>query len=65
MGRGPLRHTLYLEELTHQLAVDWTPYRRQRWPASTHPHEVATLITPAGRLLDLARRRWVRGKREG
>lgn len=36
--RGLLRHTLYLEELTHQLAVDWTAYRHQRWPASANPH---------------------------
>ncbi|MER8000269.1 hypothetical protein [Streptomyces sp. NPDC095613] len=37
MRRGLLRHTLYLEELTHQLAADWTAYRR-RWPASSNPH---------------------------
>ncbi|EPH46913.1 hypothetical protein ABT390_33775 [Streptomyces aurantiacus] len=36
--RGLLRHTLYLEELTHQLAADWTNYRHQRWSASTNPH---------------------------
>ncbi|MER5928099.1 hypothetical protein [Streptomyces mirabilis] len=36
--RGLLRHTLYLEELTHQLAADWTIYRHQRWPASSNPH---------------------------
>ncbi|MEU2284230.1 hypothetical protein ABZ614_20180 [Streptomyces sp. NPDC013178] len=36
--RGLLRHTLYLEELTHQLAADWTVYRHQRWPASANPH---------------------------
>jgi hypothetical protein len=33
-----LRHTLYPEELTHQLAADWTAYRHQRWPASANPH---------------------------
>jgi hypothetical protein len=33
-----LRHTLYLEELTHQLAADWTTYRYQWWPASANPH---------------------------
>lgn len=38
VGRGLLRHTLCLEELTHQLAADWTTYRHQRWPASTNPH---------------------------
>ncbi|MFE2268542.1 hypothetical protein ACFXB4_04830 [Streptomyces lavendulae] len=36
--RGMLRHTLYLEELTHQLAADWTTYRHRRWPASSNPH---------------------------
>ncbi|WP_457470094.1 hypothetical protein [Streptomyces sp. TE4109] len=36
--RGLLRHTLYLEELTHQLAADWTTYRHQRWPTSSNPH---------------------------
>ncbi|WNZ06182.1 hypothetical protein [Streptomyces sp. 11x1] len=36
--RGLLRHTLYLDELTHQLAADWTTYRHLRWPASTNPH---------------------------
>ena len=37
-GSGLLRHTLYLEELTHQLAADWTAYRHHRWPASSNPH---------------------------
>ncbi|MFF9090959.1 hypothetical protein ACF1BE_32205 [Streptomyces sp. NPDC014991] len=36
--RGLLRHTLYLEELSHQLAADWTTYRHRRWPASANPH---------------------------
>lgn len=36
--RGFLRHTLYLEEFTHQLAADWLTYRYQRWPTSTNPH---------------------------
>ncbi|WP_306459766.1 hypothetical protein [Streptomyces sp. Ag109_G2-15] len=36
--RDLLRHTLYLEKLTHQLAADWSTYRRRRWPASTNPH---------------------------
>ncbi|MFM9540072.1 hypothetical protein [Streptomyces turgidiscabies] len=31
--RGLLRHALHLEELTHQLAADWTSYRHHRWPA--------------------------------
>ncbi|MEV5746482.1 hypothetical protein AB0L00_01575 [Actinoallomurus sp. NPDC052308] len=36
--RGLLRHTLYLEELTHQLAADWLTHRQQRWPGSLNPH---------------------------
>ncbi|MFD3750190.1 hypothetical protein ACFWVT_07950 [Streptomyces cyaneofuscatus] len=36
--RGLLRHTLYLEELTHRITVDWLDYRHRRWPASTNPH---------------------------
>ncbi|MEU3282819.1 hypothetical protein ABZ698_38365, partial [Streptomyces antibioticus] len=36
--RGLLRHTLYLEELTHQLAADRTGCRRRRRPVSTSPH---------------------------
>jgi hypothetical protein len=36
--RGLLRHTLYLEDLTHQLVADWLTYRHQRWPASLNPH---------------------------
>ncbi|MFD3504947.1 hypothetical protein [Streptomyces sp. NPDC058678] len=36
--RGLLRHTLYLEELTHRRAADWLVYRHQRWPASVNPH---------------------------
>lgn len=36
--RGLLRHTLYLEDITHQLAADRTTYRHQRWPASDNPH---------------------------
>ncbi|MFG2497432.1 hypothetical protein ACGFSB_04335 [Streptomyces sp. NPDC048441] len=43
--RGLLRHTLYLEELTHQLAIDWTAYRHQRWPASTNPHLLVSQVS--------------------
>ncbi|MGW0821920.1 hypothetical protein [Streptomyces sp. NPDC002845] len=38
LRRGLLRHTLYLEELTHRLTADWLTYRHQRWPASANPH---------------------------
>ncbi|MFF3642649.1 hypothetical protein [Streptomyces sp. NPDC002564] len=40
-----MRHTLYLEELTHQLAVDWTAYRHQCWPASTNPHLLVSQVS--------------------
>ncbi|MEU2390460.1 hypothetical protein [Streptomyces sp. NPDC007369] len=36
--RGLLRHTLLLEELTHQLAADRSTYRHRRWLASAAPH---------------------------
>ncbi|MEY9988005.1 hypothetical protein ABIE67_000037 [Streptomyces sp. V4I8] len=36
--RGLLRHTVYLEEFTHQMATEWLTYRHRRWPASTNPH---------------------------
>nr|WP_324611413.1 DUF4158 domain-containing protein [Streptomyces sp. NRRL F-5755] len=43
--RGLLRHTLYLEELTHQLTADWLTYRHRRWPTSTNPHLLVTQKT--------------------
>ncbi|WP_333739675.1 hypothetical protein [Streptomyces sp. IBSBF 2806] len=46
--RGLLRHTLYMEELTHQLAADWTTYRHQRWPASANPHLLVSQKTAVG-----------------
>ncbi|MBP8539237.1 hypothetical protein [Streptomyces sp. MK37H] len=36
--RRLLRHTVYLEEFTHQLAADWLTYRHRRWPASANPY---------------------------
>ncbi|CAM5521506.1 MULTISPECIES: hypothetical protein [Streptomyces] len=36
--RGPLRHTLYLEECTHRLAAEWLAYRHRRWPGSANCH---------------------------
>jgi integrase len=36
--RGVLRHTIYLEELTHRLAAEWLTDRHRRWPASANPH---------------------------
>ncbi|QHY93561.1 hypothetical protein SSPS47_00255 [Streptomyces sp. S4.7] len=44
--RGLRRHTLYLEELTHQVAADWLDYRHRRWPASTNPRLIASERAP-------------------
>lgn len=38
VNRGIKQHTVYLEELTHQLVAEWFSYRHGRWPASTNPH---------------------------
>ncbi|BBC28914.1 hypothetical protein SGFS_002050 [Streptomyces graminofaciens] len=38
LRRGLLRHTLYLEELTHRLTTGWLTYHHRRWPASANPH---------------------------
>ncbi|MFH9655488.1 hypothetical protein ACH4MN_37270 [Streptomyces anulatus] len=40
--RGLRRHTLYPEELTHQIAADWLDYRHRRWPASTNPRLIVS-----------------------
>ncbi|MDQ1051909.1 hypothetical protein QFZ76_010234 [Streptomyces sp. V4I2] len=36
--RGLLRHAVYLEEFTHQLAADWLTCQHRRWPASVNPY---------------------------
>jgi hypothetical protein len=36
--RGPSRHTVYLDELTHGLAVAWLRERERRWPCSSNPY---------------------------
>lgn len=36
--RGRQRHTLYLEETTHQLAAERLTERHRRWPTCTNPH---------------------------
>jgi site-specific recombinase XerD len=32
------RHTVYLDELTHTLAIAWLRERRRRWPRTINPH---------------------------
>ncbi|WP_187451927.1 hypothetical protein [Streptomyces parvus] len=48
VGRGLLRHTLYLEEVTHQQVAEWLAYRHCHWPASTNPHLLDSRKTAPG-----------------
>jgi hypothetical protein len=32
------RHTVYLDELTHTLAIAWLRERHRRWPRTANPH---------------------------
>ncbi|MFC6083005.1 hypothetical protein [Sphaerisporangium aureirubrum] len=36
--RDPARHIVYLDELTHTLAVTWMRERHHRWPHTANPH---------------------------
>ncbi|CAM5673253.1 hypothetical protein [Streptomyces atroolivaceus] len=36
--RRDLKHTVYLDEVTHALATDWLSDRYRRWPLTTNPH---------------------------
>lgn len=36
--RGASRHTVYLDELTHALAVAWLRERQRRWPHTGNPY---------------------------
>ncbi|MCX4768041.1 hypothetical protein OG562_45400 [Streptomyces sp. NBC_01275] len=50
--RGLLRHTLCMEELTHQLADDWTTCRHRRRQASSNPRlsvSQKSAVTPTTR----------------
>jgi hypothetical protein len=38
INRGTSRHTVYLDELTHGLAVAWLRERQRRWPCSSNPY---------------------------
>jgi hypothetical protein len=42
---GP--HTLYLDEVTHALALAWLRERHRRWPVTTNPHLLLTRQTAA------------------
>lgn len=41
------RHTVYLDELTHTLAVDWLRQRHRLWPRTTNPYLLVSQITAA------------------
>lgn len=45
--RRDLRHTVYLDELTHSLASDWLRDRHQRWPLTANPYLLVSQQTVA------------------
>ena len=40
-------HTVYLDELTHALAIAWMRERRRLWPLTTNPHLLVSQVTAA------------------
>jgi integrase len=36
--RASRRHTIYLEDFSHRLVLDWVRFRHHRWPMTTNPH---------------------------
>lgn len=40
-------HTVYLDETTHGLAVEWLQQRRRLWPRTTNPHLLVSQVTAA------------------
>lgn len=47
MVRRDLRHTVYLDELTHVLAADWIRDRYGRWPLTANPYLLVSQQTVA------------------
>jgi site-specific recombinase XerD len=45
--RPAQRHTIYLGELTHTLAIGWLRERHRRWPLTTNPHLLVSQVTAA------------------
>ena len=45
--RAAQRHTVYLDELTHTLAIGWLRERHRRWPLTTNPHLLVSQVTAA------------------
>lgn len=42
---GRRHHTVYLDELTSQLAAEWMRDRRRLWPRTANPHLLITTVT--------------------
>ncbi|WP_127357494.1 site-specific integrase [Actinacidiphila soli] len=42
-----LKHTVYLDELTHTLAADWLRERHRRWPLTANPYLLVSKQTVA------------------
>jgi Phage integrase, N-terminal SAM-like domain len=38
-------HTLYLDELTHTLAIEWVRERHRLWPLTANPHLLVSQVT--------------------
>jgi hypothetical protein len=51
--RAAQRHTIYLGELTHTLAIGWLRERHRRWPLTTNPHLLVSQVTAADATLPL------------
>ena len=45
--RATGRHTVYLDELTHTLAIGWLRERHRRWPLTANPHLLVSQVTAA------------------
>lgn len=45
--RDLARHTVYLDELTHTLAIAWLRERHRRWPGTANPHLLVSQQTAA------------------
>jgi hypothetical protein len=45
--RNGSRHTVYLDELTHAMAIAWLRERHHLWPRTTNPYLLVSQITAA------------------
>jgi site-specific recombinase XerD len=44
-------HTVYLDELTHTLAIRWTRERHRLWPLTANPYLLVSQVTAADQML--------------